>query len=105
MNVTVETSGGLVIAYLNGEIDHHNSKEIREKIDTVITMNKPTHLILDFKNVSFMDSSGIGLIMGRYRLLQSYKSTLEVRGVNKQTKKIFELSGIGSIAIINTKEV
>ena len=50
-----------------------------------------------------MDSSGIGLVMGRYRLLMNFHSTLEIRNVTKQTKKLMELAGLGSIAII--KEV
>ncbi len=100
MNVTIETSGELVIAYLVGEIDHHSASEIRSKLDNTISLRRPKHLIIDFKNVSFMDSSGIGLVMGRYRLLQSYKSTLELRNVSPQTKKLFELAGIGNIAII-----
>ena len=64
MSVTVESSGNLIIAYLIGELDHHTSAETREKIDNVISYKKPQHLILDFKNVTFMDSSGIGLVMG-----------------------------------------
>ena len=100
MNVTIEASGSLIIAYLIGEIDHHSSAALREKIDDVIMFKKPKHLILDFKNVSFMDSSGIGLVMGRYRLMQSFKGTLEIRNVTKQTKKLMELAGLGSIAII-----
>lgn len=103
MNASIETSGELVIAYLSGEIDHHTAKEIREEIDIVLSVKKPRHLILDFKNVGFMDSSGIGLIMGRYRTLQSFKGTLEVRNVSPQTKKLFELAGIGRIAIIKEK--
>ena len=71
MNVTIESSGSVVIAYLIGEIDHHTAGEVREKIDDTLMFVKPKTLILDFKNVSFMDSSGIGLVMGRYRLLQS----------------------------------
>jgi len=100
MNVTIESSGSLIIAYLIGEIDHHSSAALREKIDDVLMFKKPKHLILDFKNVSFMDSSGIGLVMGRYRLMQSFKGTLEIRNVTKQTKKLMELAGLGSIAII-----
>ena len=103
MNATIECAGEIVIAYLCGEIDHHTAKEIRESLDRVISLNKPRHVILDFKNVTFMDSSGIGLVMGRFRTLQSYKATLETRNVSAQTKKLFELAGIGSIAII--KEV
>ena len=89
-----------MIAYLIGEIDHHSSAKLREKIDNVLAYKKPKHLILDFKNVSFMDSSGIGLVMGRYRIMQGLKGTLEIRNVTKQTKKLMELAGLGNIAII-----
>lgn len=102
MNVTIESSGNLLIAYLYGEIDHHTSASIRDKIDNAIAYTKPQHLILDFKNVSFMDSSGIGLVMGRFRNLQGIKGTLEVRNVTNQTKKLMELAGLGSIAIIRS---
>ena len=100
MNVTFESSGNLVFAYLYGEIDHHTAVDIRDKIDNALSFIKPQHLILDFKNVTFMDSSGIGLVMGRYRLLMNFHATLEIRNVTKQTKKIMELAGLGSIAII-----
>ena len=103
MNVTIESSGNLVIAYLYGEIDHHTAVDIRDKIDNAPSFIKPSHLILDFMNVSFMDSSGIGLVMGRYRLMQNFKGTLEIRNVSAQTKKIMELAGLGSIAIIKEK--
>lgn len=89
-----------MVAYLIGEIDHHSASLIREKIDNTLSYKKPKHLILDFKNVSFMDSSGIGLVMGRYKLMQSFHGTLEIRNVTKQSKKLMELAGLGSIAII-----
>ncbi len=104
MNVTIESSGNLMIAYLIGEIDHHSSSALREKIDNVISFKKPKHLILDFKNVTFMDSSGIGLVMGRYRLMQNFKGSIEIRNVTKQTKKLMMLAGLGSIAIIKELE-
>ena len=100
MNVTIESSGELLIAYLIGEIDHHSSAVIREKIDNVIRFKKPKHLILDFKNVSFMDSSGIGLVMGRYRLMQNFHGSVEVRGINQQIKRLMELSGLSRIVIL-----
>lgn len=101
MNVTIESSGNLLVAYLIGELDHHSVADIRTKIDNVISYKKPNHLILDFKNVTFMDSSGIGLVMGRYRLMQNHKGSVEIRNVTAQTKKIMELAGLGSIAVIN----
>ncbi len=98
--VTIENSGELLIVYINGEIDHHCASAMREEIDKEISVFKPSHLILDFKNVSFMDSSGIGLVLGRYNMMQNFKGTMEIRGVTKQAKRLFELAGIGSIAII-----
>ena len=92
MNVTLESSGNLLIAYLFGEID----SAIQDKL--------PGHLILDFKNVTFMDSSGIGLVMGRYRLVHSYQGTVEIKNVTARTKKIMELAGLGSIALIKENE-
>lgn len=102
MNVTIEASGSIVVAYLIGEIDHHTAGAVREKIDDTIKFAKPNHLIIDFRNVTFMDSSGIGLVMGRYRLLQSLAPTasLEIKNVTPQAKKIMELAGLGRIAII-----
>lgn len=100
MNVTIESSGKLIIAYLYGEIDHHTAIGIRDKIDNAISYIKPELLIIDFKNVTFMDSSGIGLVMGRYRLIQSFKAELEIRNVTSQTKKLMELAGLGTIATI-----
>lgn len=100
MSVTIENSGNLMIAYLVGELDHHTSEDIRNKIDNAISYEQPTHLILDFKNISFMDSSGIGLVMGRYRLMHSHRGTVEIRNVTSQAKKVMELAGLGSIAII-----
>ena len=106
MNVTIEASKSVVVAYLIGEIDHHTAAAVREKIDSAITYKKPAHLIIDFRNVTFMDSSGIGLVMGRYRLLQSImpKATIEIKNVSMQTKKIMELAGLGRIASIKEYE-
>ena len=55
-------------AYISGEIDHHSAKSIRKEIDINVEKLKPTDLYLDFSKVDFMDSSGIGLVMGRYKL-------------------------------------
>ena len=106
MNVTIESSGTVVIAYLIGEIDHLTAGNVREKIDNTLMFKKPNTLILDFKNVSFMDSSGIGLVMGRYRLLKSINpsSQIEIKNVTLQTKKIMELAGLSSIAKIKETE-
>lgn len=103
MGVNIEYSNEVMSAYLDGDIDHHSAKEIRETIDEGVQKKKPHLLILDFRNVSFMDSSGIGLVMGRYRLLQITRSRLEIANVSQQTKKVMKLAGLDKLAIIKVK--
>ena len=103
MSVKIDFDGETLYCRLSGEIDHHTALPIRLETDDRIENSRPRHTVLDFSEVTFMDSSGIGLVMGRYRLLMNFHSTLEIRNVTKQTKKLMELAGLGSIAII--KEV
>lgn len=68
-----------LIAMLDGEIDHHTAKGVREKIDSEIETNSPKILVLDFSDVTFMDSSGIGLIMGRYKLMKASGGEIRIK--------------------------
>ena len=67
MPVTIETNGSTMTARLSGELDHHHTQKLREEIDRSVQKERPTRLALDFSGVEFMDSSGIGLVLGRYR--------------------------------------
>ena len=93
----LEQSGPVLVAYLSGEIDHHAAGRLREQIDARILSASPERVVLDFGGVGFMDSSGIGLFLGRYRLLQDTGGVLAVQGVSAQIAKMLRLSGIGSI--------
>ncbi|MGI6280270.1 MAG: STAS domain-containing protein [Acutalibacteraceae bacterium] len=98
MSVEINVSGEVVTVYLCGELDHHTAKEMREAIDNAVELNMPSLLILDFKNVSFMDSSGIGLVMGRYRNLVKSGAELHITGAPPQIYKMFKLAGIERLA-------
>ena len=98
MSVEINVTGEVVTAYLSGELDHHTAKEMREAIDMAIELNMPTLLILDFGGVSFMDSSGIGLVMGRYRNLMKSGAELHITGASPQINKILKLAGIEKLA-------
>ncbi len=89
---------------LCGEIDHHTAKTIREMTDQLIQQKRPKELRLDFSQVSFMDSSGIGLIMGRYRIMSLYGGYLKVVRVPEGLEKMMILSGLGSLNIIERRE-
>lgn len=104
MSVKIISSQQKMTAYLDGEIDHHNATLIREEIDNAVMSSKPEVLKLDFDKVTFMDSSGIGLVMGRYRTLSLYGGKLIVSNLSPQLHRIMKLSGIEKIATINKRE-
>ena len=87
-------------AFLSGELDHHHAKEIREAIDFAVREQFPPVVVLDFRHVTFMDSSGIGLIMGRSRLMEEYGGTLEIHNPPAHIRKVLRISGADKLAAI-----
>lgn len=98
MAVELNVTGEVLTAYLKGEIDHHTARAIRESLDSAIDLNMPTLLIMDFSDVGFMDSSGIGLVMGRYRNLKKSGAALHITGAAPQIYKMMKLAGIEKLA-------
>ena len=104
MPVVIKTKGDVIYAYIKGEIDHHNAPELREAIDDAIIMNEAYKvLVLDFSGVTFMDSSGVGLVMGRYRLASSKNKKVTVNNLSERDYKIMKMSGIQKIAEITQR--
>lgn len=86
----------VLYAVISGELDHHSIKPIRDETDIEILKYSPDALVIDFKNVTFMDSSGIGYIMGRSKLIEN----ISIVNANQNVKKVMVLSGISRIANI-----
>ncbi|MBQ6381857.1 MAG: STAS domain-containing protein [Clostridia bacterium] len=103
MPVRIEKNKNLTTAYLSGEIDHHSCVLIRDEIDKTVNMVAPRELCLDFMHVSFMDSSGIGLVMGRYKLMHALGGRLRVSGVSRSAMKVMKLAGLDMLAKIDCK--
>ncbi|MBE6729795.1 MAG: STAS domain-containing protein [Ruminococcaceae bacterium] len=98
MSVKISVKGSVVTAYLSGELDHHSAREMREAIDGAIELNMPELLVLDFSGIGFMDSSGIGLVMGRFRNLQKSGAQMHITGTSPQITKVMKLAGIERLA-------
>lgn len=94
---TLQSEDDALIACLNGEIDHHTAADISSDLDAEILCRMPKLLVMDFSAVSFMDSSGIGLILGRQRLMKTLRGAVTVRSVPKDVAKIIRLAGINEI--------
>ena len=102
MPVTLKNKNSTLYAFLKGEIDHHTAPELRDYIDDAIILNDaPNLIVLDFGGVTFMDSSGVGLVMGRYRLAASKGKKLRVDNLSERDYKIMKMSGIEKLAEIN----
>ena len=89
---------------LSGDIDHHHASAMRQNIDAVLCEERPSALELDFSGVTFMDSSGIGLIMGRYKLMQSMGGQVQVCGATPRMEKVMRLAGLERLPIWNGKD-
>ena len=94
MNVKHIIEDKLLIFEIVEELDHHTCDKIRKRTDYEIQRFMPKKVILDLKNVKFMDSAGIGFVLGRYKIVNSFGGTLEIINVEKSLKKIFEMSGM-----------
>ena len=84
-------------ASLFGELDHHTAKEVKNLIEEIIKNNQVNNLVLDFSNLTFMDSSGIGVIIGRYKLITSLGGRVAISNAKGNIIKLLHLSGIDRI--------
>ncbi len=92
--VSIEIDEHTVTALLSGEIDHHCAGALRTAIDEAVERAYPEVLVLDFGGVTFMDSSGIGLVMGRYKLMQNLHGQVIIENQPSAIKKVMRMAGI-----------
>lgn len=97
MQITFETIDNALIIKLSGELDHHSSEYIKEKIDLEIMSRNPKNIIFDMENLSFMDSSGVGVIIGRYKFISSKGGKAAIVNLKPQIKRIYEICGLKKI--------
>ena len=99
MTVEILTGENYITAVLNGELDHCTAAGAREIIDARLEKYTPKLCILDFSGVSFMDSSGIGLILGRRRVAELYGGRVVIKNPSRYAEKIIKLAGLGSMIL------
>ncbi|NLK97195.1 anti-sigma F factor antagonist [Defluviitalea saccharophila] len=97
MDIKYSMKKGSLIVRISGEIDHHTSENIREKLDREFQRQNAKNIIFDFSDIQFMDSSGIGVIMGRYKNVKERGGKVGIFNVHPQIDRIFQLSGLYKI--------
>ena len=103
MSIRIESNPMRVTVYLSGEIDHHNAAVLRYETDDAIRLSLPPSVRLDFEQVTFMDSSGIGFVLGRYNLVDSYGGALEVVNLSNRLYAMMKLAGLEKIVKLKMK--
>ena len=93
-NINIYEENNILIARINGEVDNFVTKDFREQIDYQILNKNLKHLIIDFQDVSFVDSSGIGFVIVRYNLMKKENGIIFLSGLSDYCEKIFMISGI-----------
>ena len=94
MYLEFEKENEILIATLIGELDHNSAEEVRIKIDDRIDRDDISKVILNFSKVTFMDSSGIGAVVGRYKKIKNKGGQLCIPQTSRNVDRIFELAGL-----------
>ncbi len=92
-----EKMGDTLVVMVGQELDHHNAQFIGQKSDAYIYDKRVKNIVFDFQNTRFMDSSGIGVIMGRYKIVSGIGGKIKIRNINETLERIFLISGLYKI--------
>lgn len=97
MEISVLIRSKTLIVSLCGELDHHSAKEVKDMVEEVIKNRGIANLIFDFSNLSFMDSSGIGVVVGRYKLVSAIGGKVAIVSRNRVIDRLLKMSGVSKL--------
>lgn len=93
----MEEKDSILCVRLDGELDHHTSEMLRKEVDELLQKGTYKHLILNLENLSFMDSSGLGVILGRYKQITNIGGEMVVCSITPPIRRLLEMSGLFKI--------
>jgi len=97
MVLNYDIKAATLVARPQAEIDHHTAERMRVQIDAAFEKSSCRHIVLDFTDVNFMDSSGIGMIIGRYKNAEKRGGKMALAGMSKEMTRLFTISGLAKI--------
>ena len=97
MGVQINIQGNALVAKPDCEIDHHSAERMRGQIDAAFDNSSCRHIVFDFSCVEFMDSSGIGMIIGRYKNAEKRGGRLALAAMSEEMARLFHISGLAKI--------
>lgn len=104
LNINLEVKNRVLCIRLEGELDHHTAEQLRNQVNTVIEEQSIKHILLNLGQLQFMDSSGLGVILGRYKQISSKGGEMVVCSISPDVKRLFEMSGLFKIIRMEENE-
>lgn len=104
MKITTLLKQGVLIVRLEGELDMHSANEFRQTVDNALDSSEAKHILLNLDGVNFIDSSGLGVILGRYKRVSVFNGQILAVSIHPQIAKIFELAGLFKIIRVFNNE-
>ncbi len=101
MPVTVTEQGNSLTAALSGEIDHHGARTVMNELGELIAARLPRHLVLDLSGVTFMDSSGIAVLLRALREMDRLGGSLRVTAIPTQARRVLDAAGVGRLITLD----
>lgn len=104
LSIDLEVKDHVLLIRLSGELDHHTAEELRENVTRKLEENNIVHIVLNLEHLSFMDSSGLGVILGRYKQIKNAGGEMVVCAISPAVKRLFDMSGLFKIIRLESDE-
>ncbi|WLR43804.1 anti-sigma F factor antagonist [Bacillus carboniphilus] len=104
LSIELEVKKRVLCIRLSGELDHHSSEELRKQVSNAMVSTKVEHILLNLKELTFMDSSGLGVILGRYKEIKETGGEMVVCSITPPIERLFNLSGLFKIVNLESSE-
>lgn len=102
--IELDVKQSVLCIRLIGELDHHTAEELRQKVTETLASQDIQHIVLNLEQLSFMDSSGLGVILGRYKQVKQVGGEMVVCAISPAVKRLFDMSGLFKIIRLETSE-
>lgn len=104
LNINMEIRNDVLCIRLSGELDHHAADELRQRATSALEEQSVRHIVLNLEHLTFMDSSGLGVILGRYKHIKQLHGEMIVCAVSPPIKRLFDMSGLFKIVRLEESE-
>jgi stage II sporulation protein AA (anti-sigma F factor antagonist) len=102
--IEMEAKKRVLCIRLKGELDHHSAEKLKNQAEAALKKHNIVHIVLNLEELSFMDSSGLGVILGRYKQVKQHQGEMVVCAISPSVKRLFDMSGLFKIIKLEISE-